>query len=85
MEYYLCTRYDRRLSFYGKALVREEGEDKTLLSYLTPVCKIQGGKVLLLDKWDYSSTTLRHVKEFLLQHGFKAESKKQIDKDYDHE
>ncbi len=85
MDYYLMPRYDSRLSFYNKAVVREEGENKTLLSYNTPVCKIEGDKVLLLEKWDYSSTTLRHVKDFLLQHGFKASSKHQIDKDYDHE
>ena len=30
----------------------------------------------------YSATTLRHIKEFLKQNGFKADSKSQIEKDY---
>ena len=30
----------------------------------------------------YSVTTLRHIKEFLKQNGFKAETKAQIAKDY---
>jgi hypothetical protein len=30
----------------------------------------------------YSQTTLRHIKEFLLQHGFRADNSKQIMADY---
>lgn len=79
--------YDARKSFYGKARVdeREDGS-KVLWSYNTPVCKIADGKATLLKKgylgWASSQTTLRHVKEFLKQNGFKAESMKQMAKDY---
>lgn len=85
MEYYLTAEYDSRQSFYCKAEVREENGVKTLLSYKTPVCKIVRGKVTLLPKWDYSQTTLRHVKEFLLQNGLRAGSKSEIGRYYDHE
>ena len=36
----------------------------------------------LLDKWDCSSTTLRHVKEFLKQNGFEVNSLSQMRRDY---
>jgi hypothetical protein len=80
----LNPRFDSRQSFYGKARV-EEAEDGTLtlISYRTPVAKIKGGKVELLPLWSTSQTTLRHVKEFLKQHGFKAESFAQMSKDYE--
>ena len=38
------------------------------------------GKAYVVDT--YSQTTLRHIKEFLKQNGFKADSKKQIMEDY---
>lgn len=82
--YQLDTRYDSRQSFYGKAKVdvKDDGT-KILYSYGTPVCKITSdNKVVLMSAWNYSVTTLRHVKEFLKQHGFKAESIKQIRQDY---
>jgi hypothetical protein len=80
--YNMTPQYDRRQSFYGKARVDDNGDTKTLYSYNTPVCKIVGGKVTLLPKWNLSQTTLRHVKEFLSQNGFKANSLKQIENDY---
>ena len=79
----LQTRYDSRASFYGKALVGENsllGEGLHLKSYDTFVAKIVDGKAIV--NGTYSATTLRHIKEFLLQNGFKAESKKQIETDY---
>lgn len=80
----LCPQYDSRKSFYGKAeVVDNEDGSKTLFSYSTPVCKIsEKGEVNRLRHWDYSPTTLRHVKEFLKQNGFKADSASQIEKDY---
>lgn len=70
--------------FGGKATV-EIGDDgkKVLYSYDTPVVEIsKDKKVKLLPDWKYSMTTLRHVREFLRQEGFKAESSKQIENDY---
>lgn len=87
--------HDTRKSFYGKALFTVDtvlwgksteltapGE-KHLYSYDNHVCYIDNaGKVHLLPLWNYSATTLRHVKEFLKQNGFKADNSKQLKKDY---
>ena len=78
--YELKPMYDRQKSFYSKAIVIEENDTKTLLSYTTKVAEIQGEKAYVFDT--YSKTTLRHIKEFLLQNGFKAINKNQIEKDY---
>ena len=86
--YGLEPQYDSRKSFYGKAQVEVDKDgNQVLYSYSTPVVKIKkGGKepadVELLDKWNCSPTTLRHVKDFLKQNGFKADSSSQIGKDY---
>ena len=50
------------------------------MSYCTEVAYIENKKAVVL--MTYSPTTLRHIKEFLLQYGFKAENKKQIENDY---
>ena len=80
--YDMSPNYDSRQSFYGKARVDDNGSEKTLYSYNTPVAKISNGQVELLPKWDWSQTTLRHVKEFLKQNGFEATSLSQIRRDY---
>lgn len=76
----LNPQYDSRKSFYGKAHVVDDSDGSQILySYDTPVCKINDrGEVELLAQWDASQTTLRHVKEFLQQNGFKVGSKSQI-------
>lgn len=87
-EYELTTKYDSRASFYGKARVTETirnsntGNHNTLVltSYTTDVATIVDGKAKVFGT--YSQTTLRHIKEFLLQNGFKAENSKQIMADY---
>jgi hypothetical protein len=76
----LEPRYDARKSFYGKAIVRTDDGKKVLRSYSTDVAYIKDGKAHVNDT--YSSTTLRHIKEFLKQNGFEAETSKQIMKDY---
>ena len=80
LRYYLEPRYDGRKSFYHKAAVTETDTETchtlTLWSYHTKVAasiviKNVGRTVILYPKWDYSDTTLRHVKEFLSQnYGF---------------
>lgn len=92
---FLNAIYDNRKSFYNKAIVTEncviwaDGQtvkadgEKHLYSYGTEVCYIDNkNKIHLLPKWNFSQTTLRHIKEFLKQNGFKAESKAQIERDY---
>jgi len=74
--------YDSRKSFYNKAIVEFENDGtKRLISYTTHVATITNdNKAVVLNT--HSPTTLRHIKEFLLQNGFKAENKKQIVADY---
>lgn len=79
----LSPSYDSRKSFYGKAhIVTDDDGTQILYSYNTPVVEIKDNKVKLLTQWDSSQTTLRHVKEFLQQNGFKVGSKSQIAKMY---
>lgn len=80
IEYELKPIYSREKSFYRKAIVEIEGDKKTLYSYNTKVAVIENGNAIVFDT--YSPTTLRHIKEFLKQNCFEAESKKQIEKDY---
>ena len=63
----LTVRYDARNSFYGKAMVDYSRGAKTLFSYGTKVVTIKNNIVTLGKSYDYSQTTLRHVKEFLKQ------------------
>ena len=78
----LCPYYDGRQSFYGKAKVVEIENDVFLVSYDTVVA-FYNRTVKIPRVYDtYSATTLRHIKEFLKQNGFIAESKKQIERDY---
>ena len=55
---------DGRKSFYGKAHVIEKNGVKTLISYTTPVAKInKNGQIYRL--WDgWSATTGRHIAAF---------------------
>lgn len=80
--YGLEPRYDSRKSFYGKAQVDtgDKGDKNKLYSYDTLVAEIKDGKPVVYGT--YSQTTLRHIKDWLKQNGFKAESKAQIEKDY---
>ena len=95
MTTYLKPIHDSKKSFYNKAMVSidtvlfnsntelKAQDEKHLYSYNTEVCYIDNiNNVHLLPLWNYSATTLRHVKEFLKQNGFKADNKRQIEKDY---
>lgn len=78
----LCPYYDSAKSFYGKAKVIEIENDVFLMSYDTIVAFFNRDTKIAKVIDTYSATTLRHIKEFLKQSGFKAETKKQIEKDY---
>ena len=80
--YDLSPRYDSRASFYSKAKVDtgDKGDKNKLYSYNTLVAEIKDGKPVVYGT--YSATTLRHIKEWLIQNGFKAENKAQILRDY---
>ena len=80
-NYKLNPMYTRQKSFYGKAVVNvHPNGEKVLISYSTAVARIVNGQPVV--KGTYSQTTLRHIKEFLQQHGFKAINKAQIEADY---
>lgn len=80
--YGLEPRYDSRKSFYGKAQVDtgDKGDKNKLYSYGTLVAEIKDGKPVVYGT--YSQTTLRHIKDWLKQNGFKAETSRQILADY---
>ena len=66
--YSLVPKHDSRASFYNKAKVQVDGNSETLISYDTPILKISNGKLeVLCDESALSATTMRHVKEFLMQ------------------
>lgn len=74
--------FDRRSSFYKKAQVDtgDNDDENKLYSYGTLVAEMKDGKPVVYGT--YSQTTLRHIKEWLLQNGFEASSKSQIERDY---
>ena len=85
--------HDHAKSFYNKAhVVTDDDGTKVLISYNTPVCKIdKDGEVTLLHDrrtylgWNSSPTTLRHVKEFLMQNGKKVVPLRELPKVYKEE
>ena len=87
LSYGLNPVYDSRKSFYGKAKVVIADGISTLYSYDTPVATL-GPRFntrpypTLFGPWDETKTTLRHVKEFLRQHSFTADTKEQMRRDY---
>lgn len=80
--YGLEPQYDSRKSFYGKAQVNtgDNNDKNQLFSYDTLVGEIKDGKPVIYGT--YSQTTLRHIKDWLKQNGFKADNAKQILADY---
>ncbi len=76
----LEPEFDHARSFYGKAYEVKRDGKHYLVSYQTKVAEIIDGKPVVYGT--YSQTTLRHIKEWLKQLGFKAETKAQIMKDY---
>lgn len=81
-EYELTPQFDSRKSFYGKAHVRiSQGDTKDLRSYNTVVSRITSEGAEVYGEY-HSQTTMRHIKEFLKQNGYAADSKAHILKNY---
>ena len=79
----LKPKYDSAKSFYKKAIVLEwERIDcKQLQSYSTIVAEIKNGMAIVYGA--YSRTTMRHIRDFLYQNGFKCNmSQKELLKEY---
>lgn len=79
--YYLQPEYSSQRSFYRKAYVMIEDNKKSLYSYNTLIAVIyreDDTHIFLTKNWDYSMTTLKHLKEFFRQNNMKIYSKKDI-------
>lgn len=69
---YLTPVHENVLSYYRKARIFEKDGVKILVSYETPIALIADGVVFKLQENSeetLSSTTMRHLREFLLQNG----------------
>ena len=80
MQTELEAIHDARQSFYGKAIVSSNNGVMSLWSYGTLVATIYDGQAKVYGT--HSATTLRHIKDFLRQNGFRADTKSQIERDY---
>lgn len=77
--YELTCIYNNQKSFGGKAKVRQEENNVTLISYETEIVNVCNGKIKPL--WDgYSVTTNKHLKEFFKQFWDVEYNKKMWDK-----
>lgn len=76
----LTPIFSDQKSFYNKAQVEKTDTGKRLYSYNLLVAEIVYNQAIVYNL--ETDSTLRHVKEFLKQAGFKAENKKQIKQDY---
>lgn len=78
----LVPVFSKQKNFHGKAYIIEISNETNLYSYDILVAKIikdcNTAEVYSID----SDSTLRHVKEFLIQAGYPVTNKKQIKKDY---
>lgn len=82
--YYLDSKYNMQKSYNNKATVtiNEEKKQKILKSYEVVVVVIENDEVTLHNVDQWSNTTTRHVREFLLQEGKQVGAKSVILKSY---
>lgn len=79
--YELTPMFETCKSYYGKARVKVDGDDLQLFSYSTAVAIVTylpDGAKLAHITGVYSRTTVRHIREFLRQHGFKPGTKAEL-------
>ena len=80
MRFYLKPEFDNRKSFYNKAVVEVSKNSKKLFSYNTLVAEIKEGNAFVYNM--QSKTTIRHIKEFLLQNQIAFDDTNDIKKRY---
>lgn len=68
MSIYELTPNDSHKSFYGKALIIEDGTKRMLRSYNTIVCEFDTATNTGQIHGYYSRTTARHIRAFLFQY-----------------
>ena len=81
-SYELKPVYDNAKSFYNKARVLDIAGGSNLYSYDVKVVTITDKPRITCRLDQLTTTTLRHIKDFLKQNDYKAETKAQILKDY---
>jgi len=79
-EKQLIPKYDNRNSFYGKAIIKKEDNKVLLYSYNTLVAIYDHNNNTMTIKGWFSSTTARHINEFLQQYGFDELTTKEMEK-----
>lgn len=86
LEGEMCELYEIVPGFYNKALIYKSKNANLagkfnyyLMSYDTVVAKVLGEKTLIVNDW-YSSTTSRHINDFIGRFGIHAKSKKELEK-----
>ena len=70
-RFYLKANYNKKKFYKGNPqIVVTDNNERILMSYDTPICLYDehGHFIRLWD--DYSSTTMRHIKEFIFQYHF---------------
>lgn len=75
IKYFLKPEYSTRKSFYNKAIVEQTDNSIILYSYDTKVAEISDSGIISIYYID-SATTLRHIKEFLLQNIWRFSNEK---------
>lgn len=78
--YELKPIYTNQKSFYGKALIKDtKDEGLVLYSYNTKVAQKHNQVLKITHNKNYlTSTTLKHIKEFMQQLGYSKMSKNEI-------
>lgn len=73
----LTPLFENVKSYYGKAKIATEGNKLILISYNSKVAEIEDGKLSIFNT--STATTLRHIREFLMQNGYPKLTKKEMD------
>lgn len=71
--------YSNQKSFYGKAIILEEGNGKLLKSYETIVASIDENGNFHKEWEGWSHTAANHINEFRQQNGLEKITKKEWD------
>lgn len=57
--------YNRGTNPVANQVAVINGDEVTFFSYNSKICILKAGKIVFLNKWDYSNTTRKYFKQFL--------------------
>lgn len=57
--------YNRGTNPVASQVAIINGDEITFFSYDSKICILKAGKIVFLDKWDYSKTTIKYFKQFI--------------------